>query len=350
MQDSWVVEAVGLDNSPEINTGSIASGSTRFTYHECARPEHYSPMPITEMPKRKIEQSPPPEVGIDLEGCDKLYASASASNRKSYILAENVSHTAGNPIQDIDTKNHVYPSTAWKTFQNKFLTMPPEICKIIMDMLFEDTFGPRDVHPNTDSPVTNMFLCLDKQLYRKYSQVYWSKNLWIVGVGAANESMRFMTMPPYDISTSEFSRQVPNNAALKIRRVELCFSKEDLPRPLDQGHTTRLPSSSDGAEHPESIHSFDTFDEYKRESKMIASALKQIWQDKFDRVAFLELEYFRLDVMQAYAPDGAFLGVEVVRRLLPFVYGMPEVFEVVAPTGVLEGEVRRGFGGVNEGV
>jgi len=302
-------------------------------------------MPIIGAAESHHKISPSPKSNINVENSHDCFLSADHRKEGTCLLAQNLCHPSRHLIRDAGTKSHVCSSASWKDFQGKVLNLPPEICRSIMDALFKDTFGPREVYPQTDAPITTMFLSLDKQLYRRYSHTYWSENTWVVANGVANDSMRFMTTPPYNILTTEFSRQVPNDAALKIRRLELRFTKDDLPLPRWR-QLTRLSTSADGAE-PQSIHSFDMFDDYKSECKILAGELKQLWQDKFDRVAFLELDHFALDVTQAYASDGEFLGVDVVQRLLPFVYGMPVNFKILAPTKVLELAVRKAFDAIN---
>ena len=216
--------------------------------------------------------------------------------------------------------------------EEKVGTLPPEICKIIMDFLFEDLFGPRKVHPNGDLPLTRTFLSLDKQLYNRYSNVYWSQSTWVVGKGPANESMRFMTLAPYNTHTTEFSQQKPNDAALRIRRVEFYFSVEDLQQP----HITVM----DEIKVSQNVGGLELVQDYRSDSKTLTADLMQIWQDKFDRIAFLELDHLTLDFTRAYAPDGAFLGNVVVQRFLPFFFRMPAQLKILAPTQILEDEIR----------
>ena len=216
--------------------------------------------------------------------------------------------------------------------EEKVATLPPEICQIIMDFLFDDIFGPRRVHPDRDLPLTRTFLSLNKHLYLKYSDVYWSQNTWVIGKGPGNESMRFMTLAPYNTDTTDFSQQKPNEAALRIRRVELYFSLEDLQQPQTavNGESTDF-KNIEGLE----LLQNDNFD-----SKAMIADLMQIWQDKFDRIAFLDLDHLTLDFTRAYAPGGAFLGIVAVHRFLPFYVRMPAQLRILAPTQTCEKELR----------
>lgn len=153
-----------------------------------------------------------------------------------------------------------------------------------------------------------------------------------------------MTLAPYNISTTEFSRQLPNDAALKIRRVEIRFTKDDLQRPSSRPLITRL----NVGEEQKSVDSFQALEEYRSECKIFALNIMQLWSDKFDRIAFLALEHLTIDFTEAYGPDGDFLGVDAVQGLLPFMYRMPVEFRILAPTKVLEKQIRTIFFAINK--
>ncbi|KAL6717304.1 hypothetical protein ACLMJK_005219 [Lecanora helva] len=220
--------------------------------------------------------------------------------------------------------------------QQKVALLPPEISKMIMDALYKDIFGPKKLYPQKDRLSAKFFLALDRQMYKRWSNVYWSRNTWVIGQGSANDSMRFMTFPPYDSRVTEFSKQRPNDAAMSIRRVEICFCTEDL-------------QCLQPAEKCE-IVAIESLDDIGSITKSLTADLIQIWQDKFDRIAFLDLDYLMLDFSKANAPDGAFLGATAVQRFLPFMFRMPAGFRIVAPTKALEDEIRRVFQKINEKV
>ena len=217
-------------------------------------------------------------------------------------------------------------------FQDKISKLPPEICQIIMNMLFEEIFGPRMIHSRNESSMMKRFLALNKQLYRQYSHVYWSQNTWVVGEGHTNISMKFMTVPPFDNSITEFSRQRPNEAGLRIRRLELRFSPKDLEAPYL--------ATIDRKKGPRLNGFWEQVEQCHMDAKTATSYLLQIWQDKFDRVAFLDLDRLTLDFRDAYAPDGVFLGVTLAQHLMRFVYRMPTEMVTMAPTKAYEEEIR----------
>ena len=229
-------------------------------------------------------------------------------------------------------------------FQEQMKRTPAEICQVIMDMVFEEAFGPRAVHPHRDPPIMNIFLSLDRDLYRRYHEQYWIKNTWIISKGPLNKTMRFMTEKPYNETTTEFSLQTPNKAALQIRSVQLSFSSADTPE---------LPEWQQLARHSETPYIVPTrrqdaarleraqrYDEIQRQ-------LIHTWQDKFDRIAMLDLRHLTLDFTEAYDPRGSYLGVYLVRRLIPFAHGIPSDFKILVPDSWLEWQTGDAFSVLN---
>lgn len=250
-----------------------------------------------------------------------------------------------------------------KEFQEKMMYVPAEICQIIMDMVFEESFGPRIVHPHKDPPITNIFLALNKAFYRKFHQQYWTKNTWVISKGPLNQTMRFMTEKPYNETTTEFSLQTPNKAALQIRSVELSFSNVDTPHLSEWLHLAEEQSAARYITTTPSRHSSPFSANAAPEVQPLQLAqrgntarirraqryddiqdqLIHTWQDKFDRVAMLNLRRLTLDLTEAYDPGGLYLGVNLVRRLIPFAHGMPVDFKILAPDGWIERQIRDAF-------
>ena len=239
---------------------------------------------------------------------------------------------------------------AREIFQDQMLRMPAEICQMIMDIVFEDAFGPRKVHPHKDPPTMNIFLALNKAFYRRYREQYWTKNTWIISKGPLDKTMRFMTEKPYNEATTEFSLQTPNKAALQIKAVELSFSKADTPD---------LPVWQQLAKQNSDPYTTDSRFATKRhdETEVLQIAQQSIarmkrahqyqlihtWQDKFDRIAMLNLQHLTLDFTGAYDPDELYLGVYLVPHLIPFAYGMPSDFRILAPDSWIEKQIRDAF-------
>ena len=265
---------------------------------------------------------------------------------------------------DADSGDDTSPTTAaYEEFKERMLHIPAEICQMIMDMVFEEAFGPRKVHPHKDPPIMNIFLALDKELYRKFFEQYWTKNTWVVSKGPLHKTMRFMTEKPYNESTTEFSLQIPNKAALRIRFAELSFSNTDTGN-LSEWQQLAIQSASPqvvgGQSNPlttqaRGVRSMQTaqrdagcqvrarrYDEIQRQ-------IIGTWQDKFDRIAMLNLRRLTLDFTEAFDPRGSYLGVLLVRRLIPFAHGVPSEFKILAPTNWLERQTREAFLVLNGG-
>ena len=255
-------------------------------------------------------------------------------------------------------------ATACKDFEAHMMRIPAEICQMIMDMIFEEAFGPRRVHPHKDPPIKNIFLALDKELYDKSFEQYWTKNTWVISKGPLNKTMRFMTEKPYNETTTEFSLQTPNKAALSIRSVELSFSNADTPD-LNEWHYLARQRAS--APYTTPIHFSLTIPAPSNETQSqnaqqniarakraerydeIQHQLIHTWQDKFDRVAMLNLRHLTLDFTEAYDPGGLSLGVNLVPRLIPFAHGMPADFKILAPNSRIETQIRDAFFTLNAG-
>ena len=236
-----------------------------------------------------------------------------------------------------DNRGDASSESSFDEFQDQCQRLPPEICSMIMKIIFEDTFGPRTVYPHRDRTVTNVFLALNRDLYRKQYQRYWSSNTWVVGKGSVNKTMLFMSERPYNNTTTEYSRHRPNKAALNIRYVELCFSKEDAQGPEDWLQLLEL----DQDDTPTRISNPHLMlQEYQTQCELFKSVALRTWRDKFERIAVLDLRHLTLDLTEAYAPNGEFLGIEAVHGLIPFAHGVPDEFRILAKTEALVDQIR----------
>lgn len=274
-------------------------------------------------------------------------------------------HKPLNPRSKASSGTDAYLAVAARgIFQDQMIRMPAEICEMIMDIVFENAFGPRRVHPHKDPPIMNIFLALNKASYRKYHEQYWTKNTWIISKGPLNKTMRFMTEKPYNEVTTEFSLQTPNKAALQIKSVQLSFSKADTP---DLSEWQQLAEQNS---HPYTTGSrFGPFATKRHDKTQVLQIAQQnithmknaqryndiqyqlihTWQDKFDRIAMLNLKHLTLDFTEAYDPDELYLGVYLVPRLIPFAHGMPADFRILAPDSWIEKQIRDAFLVLNAG-
>ena len=259
-------------------------------------------------------------------------------------------------------------------FEAQYQRLPAEICSIIMKMIFEEAFGPRKVHRyrnrELDLQVMNNFLALDRGMYEQYFELYWTNNIWVIKNGPVSKTMRFMTdvratklrLPEKLFKPNlEYSRQVPSRAALKIQSLELCFHSDDASDPADWTELigSKQCGSIDWADSPSSednctprSQSFSNPEDfraarenfYKEHPQHFTTVALRQWQDKFDRVAVLNLRHLVLDMREAKVPpDGEYLGVRAAELLIPFVAGTPADFKILAPTEEYEEQIRNIF-------
>ena len=248
----------------------------------------------------------------------------------------------------------VLSEVPFEMFYQQCLKLPSELCSMIMKMIFEDVFGPRKIYPHQESQrdqeAGRLFLALDKDMYRRNFEIYWSTSTWVIGAGPVSKTMRFMSMG-FPISRVEYSRQEPCRAALNIQSMELCFSYEDATDHADwdallqsdQGHPD-IKDFQDCVWSKEARHVFGSHPEQFK-----AVALRQ-WQDKFDRVAVLNLRHLTLDMTKAMvppaspaAPAGEYIGLKAVELLIPFVHGLPADFKILGRTQEEEEQIREIF-------
>ncbi len=234
------------------------------------------------------------------------------------------------------------PESALSPFQRRVHDLPPELFRMVTDKMFEEAFGPKRVFPYQDPAIMNNFLALDRRLYQKYSDIYWCQNTWIIGPGPVDKTMRFMTQRPYDARIKEFSLQVPNRLALGIKSVHICLSKEDVPSSTAWHEDTKTENDA-----PLGLEDRLAVQEYQNEREYFISTALRTWQDKFDRLAVLNLQHLTLDLREAFGPDGEYMGVIAVERFIPFAHGLPPDFRILAPTKALVEQIRNVFYAMN---
>lgn len=345
----------------KFNPALIETGNTN---------EFKSLLPTTHEVSSQGPRTSPPEAPQTTYSCAKVMHKQSREGAKSrhHRLSGGARELLRPKNKPLDFQSEddtgLAAATSEEEIQKHMLRIPAEICQLIMDMVFEEAFGPRTVHPHKDLPVMNIFLALDKNFYRKYHRQYWTKNTWVVSKGPLNETMRFMTEKPYNDATTEFSLQIPNKAALQIRSAEFSFSNADT---LDLVEGQRLarqtpslytictgfsPLRNQASHHmrmPQNAQRDAAALQRTQRYSEIQQELIHTWQDKFDRIAMLNLEHLTLDFTEAYDPGGLYLGVHLVRRLIPFAYGVPGVFKILAPDRLTEGQIHDEFLRLNMG-
>ena len=234
------------------------------------------------------------------------------------------------------------------------LKLPSELCSMIMKMIFEDVFGPRKVYPHQESKrdqeAGRLFLSLDKDMYRRNFEIYWSTSTWVIGSGPVSKTMRFMSKG-FPMSRVEYSRQEPCRAALNIQSMELCFSYEDATDHADWDAVLQSDQGNpDTKDFQNCVWSTDAGQFFRRHPEQFKAVALRQWQDKFDRVAVLNLRHLTLDMTKAMvppdspaAPAGEYLGLKAVELLIPFVHGLPTDFKILARTQEEEAQMRQIF-------
>lgn len=245
----------------------------------------------------------------------------------------------------------VLSEVPFDTLYQQCLKLPSELCMMIMKMIFEDVFGPRKVFPHRESQrdqaAGRIFLALDKDMYRRNFELYWSTNTWVIGDGPVSKTMRFMSKG-FPISRVEYSQQEPCLAALNIQSMELCFSYKDATDAADwNGLINSEQGDSEVKDLLHCLHSDKTKEFLERHREHFKSVALRQWQDKFDRVAVLNLRHLTLDMTEAMVPldgpAGEYLGVKAVELLIPFIHGLPADFKILARTREEEEQMRRIF-------
>ncbi|KAL8661551.1 MAG: hypothetical protein Q9202_005496 [Teloschistes flavicans] len=178
---------------------------------------------------------------------------------------------------------------------------PPEIRNRILHhlcdvaftpgLLFPSQYNPNNPNNHTaiiNAPRPNPFLlALNHDFQQTYQTRMWAENTWIIGPGA-EESTRFLD-------------ELPDAAALHIKKIHITFSTQDLPgwqlwvSPVD----TSEPGFDQGI--------------YDEAVRMTNEALEHVWWGKLEKVKEMRaVEELTLDLARAYGVDGEWLGERFV--------------------------------------
>lgn len=80
-------------------------------------------------------------------------------------------------------------------------------------------------------------------------------------------------------------------------------------------------------------------DRYRHLCGMVQRDILAAWKERFDTLAKLPLQYLLLDMREAYALDGRFIGLDAAYEFDDFLHGVPKFFRVRAPTDELAQEI-----------
>ncbi len=237
------------------------------------------------------------------------------ANELEWQILENSSETA-------DSETTLSFETAPEPMDPKLLEMihnlPSELFLQIQEEFFNSTFGPRTVHPYDELVSTRVFQALNKGLLAKYRRIFFSQNTWIIGEGDYGDAV-------------EFLNRMPRPLLRLITKVKMAFKTHDCIHSSLNAYFEPSPGNTSNV--------LEILRGYQAHCIRNTDRLMKIWTEKFWAVSLLRLESFVLDLSDAYAPDGAYLGVHIAGQLTWFLYGLPGSFTIYAPTQALEEEI-----------
>ena len=169
---------------------------------------------------------------------------------------------------------------------------------------------------------------MERKHFRKYIVGEYTSRRLLMTVpqvprpGSATDSIRGLQLLPDDV-------------LFKIRSVRLVLTTWEFPTAWDHYHCDSV------ADPLSNLDKFLYFNDRDEED------LPGIWLHKYAVFSRLKLGRFVLDVSDAYAPAGRFLGVEFAQMAPAFDHGIPKDFVIEAPSEVLAKEVRTAIEEVN---
>lgn len=99
-------------------------------------------------------------------------------------MSLNLDANANSHLADVDVNS----DTEWLQLQKAVQELPIDINRMIRDSVHEIVFGPKDVVlPYVDPNDLRHFSALNSELYGKYHELYYSKNMWILADGPEEE-------------------------------------------------------------------------------------------------------------------------------------------------------------------
>ncbi|KAI4251547.1 MAG: hypothetical protein LQ352_004783 [Teloschistes flavicans] len=214
---------------------------------------------------------------------------------------ENESQTASRS-SFATTSTHSTPERSIQLDPHFLARFPPEIRNRILHHLCDVAFTPGLLFPSQYNPNNNnnhttiinnaprpnpFLLALNHDFQQTYQTRMWAENTWIIGPGA-EESTRFLD-------------ELPDAAALHIKKIHITFSTQDLPG--WQLWVSPVDTSEPG---------FDPkiYDEAVRTTN---ASLEHVWWGKLEKVKEMRaVEELTLDLAKAYGVDGSWLGERFV--------------------------------------
>ena len=234
------------------------------------------------------------------------------------------------------------PSEVWQgqllCSMNSHPGMAQEIRDAIMMAYFYGALFPGNIFPQQRPSPSGYFehcsrlycppdrsalSAMNRSLYYKFRQVFWSQNNWVIGPGFFRDTVTWL-------------RSVPADARKLIRKVEINFSIIDFEWYLRRYRNALAKALG---QEPQS----DKFDLPTREVVQVYDdQLTWQWTRKFQAILELELEELTLDFTDAVSLDGKFLGSDFARYDLwpwQFRYQFPRQLSIWAPNGDQRDEI-----------
>ena len=98
--------------------------------------------------------------------------------------------------------------------EEKF-ALPQEMSDGIQHSMYELVFGPRTNFPHIDASNAHHFCALDRKLHVKYHQMFYSRNMWMIGEGPAQYTLDFL-------------QNMSDHLVQRIKRTNLRWTTKDL--------------------------------------------------------------------------------------------------------------------------
>ena len=200
--------------------------------------------------------------------------------------------------------------------------LPPEVYRVIADCFFQACFGPRRVSPQYELFTSNVFEALNRELYDKYWNMFWSENTWVIGTEKADSTVKILS-------------KIPAAVLHLVRKVELRYAFLGIESRDSLAHYF---FDENGKERHHNV--LDLMRCFQWESQRIWSRTMRLWFENLKIIVTLRLDDLVLDLSQAYAPDGEYVGVSAIAGSPRFRNGLPANLQVLAPTQILVDRIR----------
>ncbi|KAL2045357.1 hypothetical protein ABVK25_012173 [Lepraria finkii] len=169
---------------------------------------------------------------------------------------------------------------------------------------------------------SNVFEALNRELYGKYWNISWSENTWFVETGKVDSTIKVLS-------------NIPATVLHLVRKVELRYA---IPGIESRDSLAHYFFDENGKEQHHNV--LDLMRYFQWESQRILPKIMRLWFENLKIRVTLRLDDLVLDLSQAYAPDGEYVGVSAIAGSPRFRHGLPANLQVLAPTQILVDRMR----------